>query len=112
MLTKIIHWSLDHRLAVAAATAAIAIAGCVSLRALTIDAFPDTTPVQVQVNTDVPGLVATEVERLVTFPIEMALGGLPDLAEVRSISQFGLSQVTATFHDGTDIYKARLLIAQ
>src|SRR4029079_16814181 len=112
MLTKIIIWSLDHRLAVAVVSFAIAVAGFCSLRALTIDAFPDTTPVQVQVNTDVPGLVATEVERLVTFPIEMALGGLPGLAEVRSISQFGLSQVTATFDDRTDIYIARLLIAQ
>jgi cobalt-zinc-cadmium resistance protein CzcA len=112
MLTKIIHWSLDHRLAVVVATFAIALAGFFSLRALTIDAFPDTTPVQVQVNTDVPGLVATEVERLVTFPIELSLGGLPGLMDVRSISQFGLSQVTATFDDRTDIYQARLLIAQ
>src|SRR4029079_13363408 len=112
MLTKIIHWSLDHRLAVVVATFAIALAGFFSLRALTIDAFPDTTPVQVQINTDVPGLVATEVERLVTFPIELSLGGLPGLIDVRSISQFGLSQVTATFDDRTDIYQARLLIAQ
>src|SRR4029078_10433618 len=112
MLTKIIHWSLDHRLTVAAATVAIASAVFFSLRALTIDAFPDTTPIQVQVNTDVPGLVATEVERLVTFPIELALGSFPGLVDVRSISQFALSQVTATFDDRTDIYQARLLIAQ
>src|SRR4029079_9886621 len=112
MLTKIIIWSLDHRLAVAVVSFAIAVAGFCSLRALTIDAFPDTTPVQVQVNTDVPGLVATEVESLLTFPIELAMGGLPGLVDVRSISQFGLSQITATFDDGTDLYQARLLIAQ
>jgi cobalt-zinc-cadmium resistance protein CzcA len=112
MLTRIIHGALDHRVAVAAAAAVIMLGGYFSLRALTIDAFPDTTPVQVQVNTDVPGLVATEVERLVTFPIELSLGGLPGLVDVRSISQFGLSQVTATFDDRTDIYQARLLIAQ
>jgi cobalt-zinc-cadmium resistance protein CzcA len=112
MLTNIITWSLNHRVAVVVAAAAIGLVGFFSLQALTIDAFPDTTPVQVQINTDVPGLVATEVERLVTFPLEMCLGGLPGLDDVRSISQFGLSQVTATFADGTDIYQARLLIAQ
>ncbi|MGQ0637267.1 MAG: efflux RND transporter permease subunit [Planctomycetaceae bacterium] len=112
MLIQVITWSLKHRLAVSLATLAVAIAGFLALRALNIDAFPDTTPVQVQVNTDVPGMVATEVERLVTFPIEILMGGLPGLVEVRSISQFGLSQVTATFDDGTDIYLARQLIAQ
>ncbi len=112
MLIRIISWSLEHRLIVAAATLAVAVAGFLSLRALNIDAFPDTTPVQVQVNTDVPGLVATEVERLVTFPIELVMGGLPGLVEVRSISQFGISQVTVTFEDDSDIYLVRQLIAQ
>jgi cobalt-zinc-cadmium resistance protein CzcA len=112
MLIRIIAWSLQHRMLVLAASAVIAVAGFLSLRALDIDAFPDSTPVQVQVNTDVPGLVATEVERLVTFPIELVMGGLPGLTEVRSISQFGLSQVTVTFEDGTDIYLVRQLIAQ
>ena len=79
MLIRIIAWSLEHRMIVAAATVAVAVAGFLSLGALNIDAFPDTTPVQVQVNTDVPGLVATEVERLVTFPIELVMGGLPGL---------------------------------
>lgn len=112
MLTRIIAKSLQNRATVAAGTLAIAIAGFFSLRALNIDAFPDTTPVQVQVNTDVPGLVATEVERLVTFPIEMVMGGIPGLVEVRSISQYGLSQVTVTFEDDTDIYLVRQMIAQ
>src|SRR5262245_22556483 len=112
MLIKVIAWSLEHRVVVGFATVVVAAAGFLALRALNIDAFPDTTPVQVQVNTDVPGMVATEVERLVTFPIEILMGGLPGLVEVRSISQFGLSQVTATFDDATDIYLARQLIAQ
>ncbi len=112
MLTKIITWSLDHRITVGIATVILAIAGVLSLNVLTIDAFPDSTPVQVQINTDVPGLVATEVERLVTFPIELLMGGLPGLVEVRSTSQFGLSQVTVTFEDNSDIYLARQLISQ
>lgn len=112
MLTSVIAWSLKNRAAVIAGAVAVALLGMLSLRALTIDAFPDSTPVQVQVNTDVPGLVATEVERLVTFPIELQMGGLPGLLEVRSISQFGLSQVTVTFEDSTDLYLVRQLIAQ
>lgn len=112
MLIWIISWSLKNRIAVLIGTTLIAIAGYLSLQALDIDAFPDSTPVQVQVNTDVPGLVATEVERLVTFPIELVMGGLPGLTEVRSISQFGLSQVTVTFVDGTDLYLVRQLISQ
>ena len=112
MIIKVISWSLRHGTVVLAVTAAVALVGFLSLRALNIDAFPDTTPVQVQVNTDVPGLVATEVERLVTFPIELVMGGLPGLVEVRSISQFGVSQVVVTFEDYMDIYLARQLIAQ
>ena len=112
MLISVISWSLRHRLAVCLGAVVIALAGAFSLKHLDIDAFPDSTPVQVQVNADVPGLVATEVERLVTFPIELVMGGLPGLVEVRSISQFGLSQVTVTFEDGTDIYLVRQLISQ
>ncbi|MGD9645251.1 MAG: efflux RND transporter permease subunit [Pirellulales bacterium] len=112
MLTRTITWSLGHRGIVVAATVIVALAGVYSLGRLNIDAFPDTTPVQVQVNTDVPGLVATEVERLVTYPIELLMGGLPGLVEVRSISQFGLSQVTVTFDDETDLYLVRQLIQQ
>ena len=74
---------------------------------LPLDAFPDTTPVQVQINTVAPELAPEEVERQITFPVEQALGGLKGLEEVRSISKFGLSQVVAIFEDGTDIYFAR-----
>src|SRR5205823_1884506 len=105
-------WSLRYRWAVRAAAAALFGGGGVAVQNLVINAFPDTTPVQVQINTVAPALVATEVERLITFPIEMLMGGMPGLEKVRSISQFGLSQVTCTFADGTDIYLARQLIAQ
>ncbi len=110
MLQSVISWSLHHRLLVIGGAFALVIAGWLSLTALNIDAFPDTTPVQVQINTVAPALVATEVERLITFPIELAIGGMPGLKDVRSISQFGLSQVTVTFEDGTNIYIARQMI--
>lgn len=111
-MKSLIAWSLKHRLAVLLGAVVVAVVGFVSLKRLNIDAFPDTTPVQVQINTDVPGTVATEVERLVTYPIELRMGGLPGLTEVRSISQYGVSQVTVTFEDGTDIYLVRQLITQ
>ncbi|MBS0260706.1 MAG: efflux RND transporter permease subunit [Planctomycetes bacterium] len=110
MLKTTIAWSLENRLLVLAGTLVIALAGTWSLSELNFDAFPDTTPVQVQINTDAPGLVATEVERLVTFPIEALMGGMPGLAQVRSISQFGVSQVVVTFEDGTDVYLVRQII--
>ena len=81
MLNWIIDLSLRHRFLVIVGVAVLATVGVLSMRCIPIDAFPDTTPVQVQVNTDVPGLVATEVERLVTFPVELVLGGLPGLVE-------------------------------
>src|SRR5437868_14753841 len=86
------------------------IVGGVSLRYLDIDAFPDTTPVQVQINTVAPALGPEEVEQRITFPIEQSIGGLPGLESLRSISKFGFSQVVVTFEDGIDIYFARQLI--
>ncbi|MCY2963101.1 MAG: CusA/CzcA family heavy metal efflux RND transporter [Planctomycetota bacterium] len=110
MLEKIIAWSLTHRLMVLGGAFVVALAGWFSLRALNIDAFPDTTPVQIQINTVAPALVPEEIERQVTFPVEMAMGGLPGLESLRSVSQFGLSQVIVTFKDGTNVYFARQLI--
>ncbi|MGE5193463.1 MAG: efflux RND transporter permease subunit [Deltaproteobacteria bacterium] len=112
MLEKTISWSLNNRLAVLAGMVVIVLAGIWSVRGMNFDAFPDTTPVQVQINTDCPALVATEVERLVTFPIEALMGGMPGLAHVRSISQFGVSQVIVTFDDGTDMYLVRQIISE
>jgi heavy metal efflux system protein len=110
MLNRIIDFSLHHRFVVIVAVALLAALGGVSLRYLDIDAFPDTTPVQVQVNTVAPALSPEEVERQITFPIEQALGNLPGLQELRSVSKFGLSQVVVIFDDGTDIYFARQVV--
>jgi cobalt-zinc-cadmium resistance protein CzcA len=112
VLSQLIALSLRHRFAVLALTAAMAALGVWSLRDLPIDAFPDTTPVQVQVNTVAPALGPEEIERLVTFPVEQSLSGLPGLVEVRSLSRFGLSQVTALFEDGTDLYRARQVVGE
>lgn len=112
ILDSIIRWSLRHRLVVIGAWLAIAAAGVVSFAHLPLDAFPDTTPVQVQVNTTAPALSPEEVERQITWPVEQALSGLPALEEVRSISKFGLSQVTLVFEDGSDIWRARQVVSE
>ncbi len=112
MLNSIISWSLGHRVVVLSLTAVVMIAGIFALRHLDIDAFPDTTPVQVQINTVAPALASEEVERQITMSVEQAIGGLPRVEQVRSISKFGLSQVTVLFVDGTDIYFARQMISE
>ena len=86
------------------------IGGLASLRYLPIDAVPDVTNVQVQINTNAPGLSPLEVEQLITFPLEQAMSGLPKLEKVWSLSKYGLSQVTVVFEDSTDIYFARQLV--
>ena len=112
MLDRIITWSLDNRFLVVICTLILLGSGTYSLYHLPIDAFPDTTPVQVQINTVAPALAPLEIEQGLTFPAEPAISGLPGLDEVRSISKFGLSQVTAIFEDGTDIYLARQLVME
>ena len=112
MLTRLIDLCLRHRPIVLLATAVLALVGILSLTRLPFDAFPDTTPVQVQVNTTAPALSPLEMERQVTFPVEQAISGLPGLTEVRSISKFGFSQVTAIFDDATDIYLARQVVSE
>ena len=110
MLEAVIAWSLSRRIAVLAAAAGMCLVGWVAITHLVVDAFPDTTPVQVQVNTVAPGMVAEEIERQITFPVELAMGGMPGLESIRSASMFGLSVVIVTFADGTDVYFARQLI--
>ncbi|MFP2923788.1 efflux RND transporter permease subunit [Pyxidicoccus sp. 3LG] len=112
MLTRTIDWSLKHRGAVLLGTLALIISGVLSFQSLPLDAFPDTTPTQVQVNTAAPALTPVEVERQLTIPIEQQLAGLPRLEEMRSISKFGLSQVTLQFQDGTDVWFARQQVAE
>ena len=112
MLNWIIDASLKSRFLVLLGAAAFAAAGAFALAHLDIDAFPDTTPVQVQINTTAPSLGPEEVETQITFPIEQALGGLPRVKILRSVSKFGLSQVVVTFEDATSIYLARQLVAE
>ncbi len=112
MLNWIIGWSLRNRFFVLLGTLAFVIWGVHSLLHLPIDAFPDTTPVQVQINTVAAALSSTEVEQQITAPLEAGIAGLPRLLDVRSISKFGLSQLTVTFEDGTDIYFARQVVGE
>jgi cobalt-zinc-cadmium resistance protein CzcA len=112
MLNWVIDLSLRHRVAVILTVLAAAAFGAVSMRYLDIDAFPDTTPVMVQINTVAPALGPEEVEQQITFPVEQVLSGLPRLETLRSISKFGLSQVAVTFADGTDIYFARQVVSE
>jgi heavy metal efflux system protein len=107
ILNRIIDLSLRFRVVVLLVVAATAAAGVWSLQRLDVDAFPDTTPIQVQINTVAPALGPEEVERQITIPVEQALSGLPRLEELRSISKFGLSQVVVIFEDGVDVYFAR-----
>ncbi len=110
MLNRVIDFSLKHRLLVIVASLAMVAFGVLSMRQLDVDAFPDTTPVQVQINTVAPALGPEEVEQQITFPVEQALSGLPKLQSLRSVSKFGLSHVVVTFDDGTDIYFARQVV--
>src|SRR6187401_91347 len=104
MLNAVIRWSIRHRIAVILSSVLLIGVGIAAFLHLPIDAFPDTTPVQVQINTAAANLSPLEIERQITVPIEQAISGLPHLSEVRSLSKFGLSQVTVIFEDGTDIY--------
>ncbi len=110
MLNWIIDFSLRHRALVILVALGVGVLGAVSLTHLDIDAFPDTTPVQIQINTIAPSLAPEEIERQITFPVEQAISGLPGLEKLRSISKFGLSQVVVIFNDATDIYFARQLV--
>ncbi len=112
MLNAIIDWSLRHRFLVIALTLLLVVTGGYAVVHLPVDAFPDTTPVQVQINTVAPALTPLETEQQITFPVEQAISGLKGLQEVRSLSKFGLSQVTAIFEDGIDIYFARQLVTE
>src|SRR5512136_517749 len=112
MLNWIITFSLKNRLLVCVLALALVVIGGRTLSVLPIDAFPDTTPVQVQINTTAAALNPQETEAQITLPVELAISGLPGLQNVRSISKFGLSQVVATFDDSIDIFKARQLIME
>lgn len=112
MIDKILEFSLRQRVFVLIGAAALIFTGIWSALRLPIDAVPDITNVQVQVNTAVPSLAPEEIEKLVTYPVEAGMGGIENLVEVRSISKFGLSQVTLVFEEGSDLYRARQLVGE
>ncbi len=110
MLNTIIDSSIKNRVLVVIALLATLVGGYMILPKLNLDAFPDVTNIQVQINTEARGLAAKEVEQLITFPIEAVMYALPDVEEVRSISKTGLSAITVVFKEGMDIYFARQLV--
>ncbi|SEN27353.1 cobalt-zinc-cadmium resistance protein CzcA [Nitrosospira multiformis] len=112
MIERILELSIQRRVLVLMAVLTMGAVGIHSYQKLPIDAVPDITNVQVQINTRATGYTPIEVEQRVTFPIEMIMAGLPNIAYTRSLSRYGLSQVTVIFEDGTDIYLARQLIDQ
>ena len=112
MIEKLINFSIKHRWFVLLAALALAGLGVYNYNRLPIDAVPDITNVQVQINTGAPGYSPLEVEQRITFPIETAMSGIPNLEYTRSLSRYGLSQVTVIFKDGVDIYWGRQQIAE
>jgi len=112
MIERLIDLVLRRRTVVLCLAIVLCILGVVAFLNLPFDAFPDTTPVMVQVNATAPGWAAEEIERQITFPIERELSGLTGLTEVRSVSKFGFSQVTLVFSDEIDIYLARQQVAE
>ena len=112
MLERIIRFSIAQRWLVLGVVFALAALGVYNFGRLPIDAVPDITNVQVQINTEAPGFSPLETEQRITYPVETAIAGLPGLEYTRSISRYGLSQVTVVFKDGTDLYFARQLVGQ
>ena len=112
MLTRIVDWALDNRWLVLAALVALVLTGGYVLANLPIDAFPDLTNNQVVVVTECPSMSSTEVDELVTYPIESALVGMPRIETVRSMSKLGLSMITVIFDDSFNQYLARQLVAE
>jgi cobalt-zinc-cadmium resistance protein CzcA len=110
MLERIIRLSIQFRWVVMALVLVACAVGVWSFQRLPIDATPDITNVQIQVNTEAPGYSPLEAEQRITFPVETAIAGVPGLSYTRSVSRYGLSQVTVVFEDGTDIYRARQLV--
>ncbi len=112
MLNKLVEISLQYKVLVIIAFLVIGALGWRAVNTVPIDAFPDVTPVQVNIYTESPGLAAEDVEQLLTFPVESAMAGLPDVEQIRSVSLFGLSYVSVYFADDVDIYFARRLVME
>ena len=112
MIASLLEFSLRQRILVLGLACLLSVAGVFAFQSIPIDAYPDVTNIQVQVLTDAPGLSPVEVERFITYPLELQMTGLPGLAEIRSLSKFALSQITVVFNDDVDIYFARQLVLE
>jgi cobalt-zinc-cadmium resistance protein CzcA len=112
MIVSLLEFSLRQRILVIGLACVLSVLGVIAFESIPIDAYPDVTNIQVQVLTDAPGLSPVEVERFITYPLELQMTGLPGLAEIRSLSKFALSQITVVFHDDVDVYFARQLVLE
>src|SRR5512146_1591962 len=112
MIASLLEFSLRQRILVLGLACLFSVAGLFAFQSIPIDAYPDVTNIQVQVLTEAPGLSPVEVERFITYPLELQMTGLPGLAEIRSLSKFALSQITVVFNDDVDIYFARQLVLE
>jgi cobalt-zinc-cadmium resistance protein CzcA len=112
MLTTLVELSLRYKLLILVAFGLVVFLGVRAFRQVPVDAFPDVTPIQVNIYTESPGLAAEDVETLLTVPIEQSIAGLPGIEQIRSVSMFGLSYVAAYFTDDTEIYFARRLVSE
>lgn len=111
-MNSLIKWSIEKRWTALILSLLLCVGGFLAFKFLPIDAVPDITNIQVVVNTEVPGLVPEEIERNVTFPVEVGMQGIAGVTQIRSITRFGLSQVTIIFQDGTNLYRARQLVSE
>ncbi|ROT44262.1 efflux RND transporter permease subunit [Pusillimonas sp. NJUB218] len=112
MFERIIRFSIEQRWLIILAVLGMAALGIYNYQRLPIDAVPDITNVQVQINTPAPGYSPLEVEQRITYPLETVMAGIPKLEQTRSLSRYGLSQITVIFEEGTDIYFARQLVSE
>ncbi|MBX3327562.1 MAG: efflux RND transporter permease subunit, partial [Nitrospira sp.] len=112
MIVSLLEFSLRQRILVIGLACLLSVMGIFAFELIPIDAYPDVTNIQVQVLTDAPGLSPVEVERFITYPLEIQMTGLPGLTEIRSLSKFALSQITIVFNDDVDIYFARQLVLE
>ncbi|GMR04424.1 MAG: CusA/CzcA family heavy metal efflux RND transporter [Thermodesulfobacteriota bacterium] len=112
MIDRLIYFGLRQRFLIVTAFVLLSVAGVFAFKKLPIDAFPDVTNIQVQVITEAAGMSPVEVEKLITYPIEIQMTGLPRMADMRSLSKFGLSVITVIFEDDVDIYFARQLVLE
>jgi len=110
MFNRLIAWSLNNRLLVLAITVVLFLAGGYTLKQMSVDVFPEFAPPQVVVQTEAPGLAPEDVEALITYPLETAINGTPNVSVVRSSSSVGLSTIVVVFKDGTNIYLDRQLV--